>query len=65
MLTAEQGRPFSPAAAPQGPMDERAIEEVTRRVLDRMSDRVVKDTVVDVAERLVRDEIDRIKSTAH
>ena len=46
-------------------MDERAIEEVTRRVLDRMSDRVVKDTVVDVAERMVRDEIDRIKSTAH
>ena len=65
LLTAEQGRPFSPAAAQQGPMDERAIEEVTRRVLDRMSDRVVKDTVVDLAERMVRDEIDRIKSSAH
>ena len=65
LLTAEQGRPFSPAAAQQGPMDERAIEEVTRRVLDRMSDRVVKDTVVDLAERMVRDEINRIKSTAH
>jgi CheY-like chemotaxis protein len=64
LLAAEQGRPFSPAASAPVPVDERAIEEVTRRVLDRMSDRVVKETVVDLAERLVREEIDRIKSHA-
>ena len=64
LLAAEQGRPFSPAASAPVPVDDRAIEEVTRRVLDRMSDRVVKETVVDLAERLVREEIDRIKSNA-
>ncbi len=44
---------------------ERLVEQVTRRVLDRMSDRAVRETVGDtvstVAERLVRDEIERIK----
>lgn len=64
LLAAEQGRPFAPAAQPHVQVDDRAIEEITRRVLDRMSDRVVRDTVVDTAERLVREEIDRIKSHA-
>ena len=64
LLSAEQGRPFSPAAQPHMPVDERTIEVITQRVLDRMSDRVVKETVVDLAERLVREEIDRIKSNA-
>ena len=64
LLAAEQGRPFSPAAAQQARLDEHAMEEITRRVLDRMSDRVVKETVADLAERLVREEIDRIKSAA-
>ena len=41
---------------------------MTRRVLDRLSDhRVVRETVADVvssiAERLVREEIERIKSS--
>ena len=42
------------------------VEQVTRRVLDHLSDRVVRETVADlvstIAERLVREEIDRIKS---
>jgi hypothetical protein len=42
-------------------------ERVTRQVLERLSDRVVRDTVTDivsqVAERLVRDEIERVKAT--
>jgi len=42
------------------------IERVTHDVLQRLSDRVVKETVADivssVAERMVRDEIDRIKA---
>ena len=64
LLAAEQGRPFSPAAAAPVAVDENTVEEITRRVLDRMSDRVVKETVVDLAERLVREEIDRIKANA-
>ena len=64
LLAAEQGRPFSPAAAAQSTVDDRTVEVITQRVLDRMSDRVVKETVVDLAERLVREEIDRIKSNA-
>ncbi len=43
------------------------IERVTQQVLERMSDRVVRDTVTEivsrVSERLVRDEIDRVKAT--
>ena len=43
------------------------IERVARRVLEQMSDRVVRETVAqltsEVAERLVRDEIERIKAS--
>ena len=67
LLAAEQGRPFAPAAGQPtaaAAVDDRTLEEITRRVLDRMNDRVVRETVLDVAERLVREEIDRIKSSA-
>ena len=55
------------AAAPAAVSDD-LVEAVTRRVLDRLTDhRVVRDTVADVvssiAERLVREEIERIKSS--
>jgi len=53
----------APAAAPSPP-DERAIEEVVRRVLARMTEDTVRANVLDVAERLVRAEIDRIKQQA-
>ena len=55
-----------PAAMPQPSVDDLA-ERVTRQVLERLSDRVVRETVADVvsqvAERLVRDEIERVKAT--
>jgi CheY-like chemotaxis protein len=55
-----------PSALPQASMDD-LVERVTRQVLERLSDRVVRDTVTDVvsrvAERLVRDEIERVKAT--
>ena len=72
LLAAEQSGPSS-AVAPEWPgasvsaaaMSDEALEEVTRRVLDRLSDRVIRETVADivsaVAERLVREEIERIK----
>jgi CheY-like chemotaxis protein len=48
-------------------VDDELIEAVARRVLERLTDRVVHDTaseiITRVAERLVRDEIDRIKSS--
>jgi CheY-like chemotaxis protein len=60
----EWPRSFAPPPAPE--ITDEVIEAVTRRVLDRMSDRVVHDTVstivADVAERLVREEIAKIKS---
>jgi CheY-like chemotaxis protein len=54
------------SAPPQASVDD-LVERVTRHVLERLSDRVVRDTVTDivsrVAERLVRDEIERVKAT--
>jgi CheY-like chemotaxis protein len=58
-------------AASSGPSEvvitDELVERVARRVLEQMSDRVVRDTVAqvasDVAERLVREEIERIKAS--
>ena len=74
LLAAEQGETltipgmFSPPAA-AGPVaiTDELVERVSERVLSRLNDAVVRETVKDtvsrVAERLVRDEIDRIKRT--
>ena len=73
LLAAERGEAvpnvpafIGPAALPQASMDD-LVERVTRQVLERLSDRVVRDSVADivsrVAERLVRDEIERVKAT--
>jgi CheY-like chemotaxis protein len=81
ILAAEQHEPM-PLAAPawpgttataaharngDGTLSEEAIEMITRRVLERLSDRIVRETVADlvsaVAERLVREEIERIKAS--
>jgi CheY-like chemotaxis protein len=77
ILAAEQHEPMpavwpgwpppQPPSNGGGAPSEDAIEEITRRVLERLSDRVVRETVESVissiAERLVREEIDRIKSS--
>jgi CheY-like chemotaxis protein len=64
LLAAEQK--VGPSASGTGaPLDEQAIEDIVRRVLARMSDDVVRSTVLELAERLVRDEIDRIKRQAN
>jgi CheY-like chemotaxis protein len=61
--------PVSERAAPApAPLDLASlVDEVTERVLDRLSDRVgrgmVAEVVTDVAERLVREEIERIKAS--
>lgn len=73
LLAAEEHEAASPSAAawpgvsvPPSAAHEDVVDEVTRRVLDRLSDRVVRDTVADIvskiAEQLVRDEIEKIKA---
>lgn len=74
LLAAEQGEdgtepvmPFLGAAAAPAIDEDALADRVTRAVIDRMSDRMVRDAVTDivsrVAERLVREEIARIKSS--
>lgn len=57
---------FAQPVPPAVDLDELAAR-VTQRVLEQMTDRVVRDAVTDivsrVAERLVREEIDRIKAS--
>jgi CheY-like chemotaxis protein len=67
LLAAEQRMSIAPSAAPLAGsrVSDDVIEDITRRVLDRLADHTVRPTVLDVAERLVREEIDRIKQQAH
>jgi CheY-like chemotaxis protein len=62
LLAAEQGYAVA-SSAPGSPAPEQTIETIVRRVLDRMTGETVKETVVHVAERLVREEIERIKGS--
>jgi hypothetical protein len=78
LLAAEHSETLSPEASlwpaaatlqapPPAAISEELIEDVTRRVLDRLSDTVVRDAVAGIAstiaERLVREEIERIKAS--
>ena len=57
LLSAEQSRPIAPSAiGGPAPVGEEVIDEVVRRVIARMGG-----SVLDAAERLVREEIERIK----
>jgi CheY-like chemotaxis protein len=60
LLSAEQGRSLAPSAI--APPSDALVEDIVQRVILRMSDRAVRTTVTEVAERLVREEIERIKS---
>jgi len=62
LLAAEQGQAFSPATGSMRAPDDALIERITQRVIERIGNGAVKDTVLEVAERLVRQEIERIKS---
>jgi CheY-like chemotaxis protein len=77
ILAAEQGEPAPvappawptwPSGAGTGPaVPDDLVEQVSRRVLEQLTDRVVRDAVADtvssIAERLVREEIERIKAS--
>jgi hypothetical protein len=62
LLAAEQGRPHAASSIDGGAVTDDVVEQLTRRVLERISVGVVREVVLDVAERLVREEIERIKS---
>lgn len=66
LLAAEQGQAVAPspaAAAMPGDQDKNElVEDIVRRVIERLGDEAVQRTVLDVAERLVREEIERIKA---
>jgi CheY-like chemotaxis protein len=72
ILAAEQSGPVGPSAWPAPPsepaapaMGEDVVDRVSRRVLEQLTDSAVRDAVADavagIAERLVREEIERIK----
>ena len=63
LLAAEQGQPVVPNGprAVASAMSDEHIDDIVRRVIDRMGDDSMRRAVLDVAERLVREEIDRIK----
>jgi CheY-like chemotaxis protein len=64
LLAAEQGRPLDSTAAQTLASSETLIDHITRQVIARVADTRMRDVVLEVAERLVREEIDRIKSRA-
>lgn len=64
LLAAEHATPSTPAPAPAEGVSDAAIEEAVRRVLVRMTDDVVRGIVHETAERLVREEIERIKANS-
>ena len=62
LLSAEQGRRVSSSTVGSPTISDEVVNEIVDKVIARMTDKVVRDTVLDVAERLVREEIDRIKA---
>jgi CheY-like chemotaxis protein len=65
LLAAEQGRPLESAAAQRLGSSDSLIDHITRQVIARLADDRMRDVVIEVAERLVREEIARIKSAAN
>jgi len=61
LLAAEQAHPPSAAGSAGPALTEAAIEDIVRRVLVRVTDEMVRNVVLDAAERLIKAEIDKIK----
>jgi CheY-like chemotaxis protein len=63
LLAAEQTQPqLRPSAAGSTALSDAAVEEVVKRVVTRMTDEVVRKVVLETAERLIREEIEKIKN---
>jgi CheY-like chemotaxis protein len=64
LLAAEQARPSQMVAGAPPQIPEAAIEEAVRRILARMTGEAVRQVVLDTAERLIREEIEKIKANS-
>jgi hypothetical protein len=62
LLAAEQGLTIAPPVQRADPPSAQFIDEIANRVIARMGDDSMRAAVLDAAERLVREEIARIKS---
>ncbi len=62
LLAAEQSRPAAAASIAPPEIPTEVIEEAVRRILDRMTGETVRQVVLETAERLIREEIERIKA---
>jgi CheY-like chemotaxis protein len=63
LLAAERQHPNPLASATSSPaLSEAAVEEVVQKVVRRMTDELVRKIVLETAERLIREEIARIKA---
>jgi hypothetical protein len=63
LLAAERKNPDALASAASSPaLSEAAVEEVVQKVVRRMTDEKVRKIVLETAERLIREEIARIKA---
>ncbi len=61
LLAAEQGQPLAAAAIRPTDLPESTIDDIVRRVVERLSGESVRGIVLEVAERLVREEIAKIR----
>jgi CheY-like chemotaxis protein len=63
LLAAERKNPETVASIVSSPaLSESAVEEVVKKVVRQMTDEIVRKIVLETAERLIREEIDRIKA---
>ena len=60
--TTASGAPRATSAAPPDALPDSVIDAIAARVIARMGDDKMRTAVLDAAERLVREEIDRIKN---
>jgi CheY-like chemotaxis protein len=62
LLAAEQSRPAAAASVAPPEIPTEVIEEAVRRILNQMTGEAVRQIVLETAERLIREEIERIKA---
>ena len=63
LLAAEQSSQPAAAVSAAAPISEATVEDAVRRVLVRMTDELVRRIVLETAERLIKEEIEKIKAT--
>jgi CheY-like chemotaxis protein len=64
LLAAERAQPPARTLASSNMLSEGAIEDVVKKVLARMTDQAVQKVVLDAAERIIREEIERLKASS-